>query len=133
MNLRMLTLLTAATLVASSAATGTFAQSAGVAALPPADLNPTSKIDIDTLRSRLAPSSLGLKLNSATTQGSDLPYGLTYSGDAKSVMMPLDQKNEWGVGLNLNLNSPPAVELAPSSSLGLQPRRTPGVMLQRRF
>ena len=133
MNLRMLTLLTAATLVASSAATGTFAQSAGVAALPPADLNPTSKIDIDTLRSRLAPSSLGLKLNSATTQGSDLPYGLTYSGDAKSVMMPLDQKNEWGVGLNLNVNSPPTVELAPSSSLGLQPKRTPGVMLQRRF
>ena len=65
--------------------------------------------------------------------GSDLPLGLSYSGDAKSVMMPLDDKNEWGVGLNLNLNAPPAVEIAPNSTLGLQPRRTPGVMLQRRF
>ena len=133
MNLRMLTLFTATTLAASSVATGSFAQSAGVAVLPPADLNPTAKIYVDTLRSRLVPSSLGLKPNPATRQGSDLPYGLTYSGDAKSVMMPLDQKNEWGVGLNLNVNSLPTVELAPSSSLSLQPRRTPGVMLQRRF
>jgi hypothetical protein len=133
MNLRMLTLFTAATLAASLAATGSFAQSAGAAALPPADLNPTAKIYVDTLRSRLAPSSLGLQPRSAATEGSDLPYGLSYSGDTKSVMMPLDQKNEWGVGLNLNVNSPPTVELAPSSSLGLQPKRTPGVMLQRRF
>ena len=133
MKLRMLTLLTATTLIAGSAATSTFAQSAGAAVMPPADLNPTPTIDTDTLRSRLAPGSIGLQPRSATTEGSDLPFGLNYSGDAKSVMMPLDHKNEWGVGLNLNLNTPPTVELAPSSPLGLQPKRTPGVMLQRRF
>ena len=133
MKFRMLTLLTATTFIASLAATSSFAQSAGVAALPPADLNPAPKIDADTLRSRLAPSSIGLQPRSAATQGSDLPFGLSYSGDTKSVMMPLDQKNEWGVGLNLNVNSLPSVELAPSSPLGLQPKRTPGVMLQRRF
>ena len=139
MKLRMLMLVTATALVAGSAATGSFAQSAGVAALPPADLNPTARpdtdirIDTDTLRSTLAPGALGLRPNSAPTAGADLPFGLRYSGDAKSVIMPLDEKNEWGVGLNFNLNSPPPVELAPNSALGLQPKRSPGVMLQRRF
>jgi hypothetical protein len=139
MKLRILMLVTATALVAGSAATGSFAQSAGVAALPPADLNPTAKpdtdirIDTDTLRSTLAPGALGLRPNSAPTAGAGLPLGLRYSGDAKSVIMPLDEKNEWGVGLNFNLNSPPPVELAPNSALGLQPKRSPGVMLQRRF
>lgn len=133
MNLRMLMLFAAATLAAGSTATICFAQDAGPAVTPPVDLFPPPKIDADTLRSRLAPSALGLRPQSRTKDGIDLPFGLNYSGDTRSVMMPLDGKNEWGVGLNLNLNSPPAVELAPSSPLGLQPRRTPGVMLQRRF
>ena len=132
MKLRMLMLFTAATVVAGSAATGSFAQSAGVAVLPPADLNPAVKIDTDAFAFDAGARRVGLKPRSAAI-GSDLPLGLSYSGDAKSVMMPLDDKNEWGVGLNLNLNAPPAVEIAPNSTLGLQPRRTPGVMLQRRF
>jgi len=47
--------------------------------------------------------------------------------------VPLDQKSEWGVGVGLNLNNPNTVELSPSSSLGLQPKRAPGVMLNKRF
>jgi hypothetical protein len=62
----------------------------------------------------------------------DLPFGLNYSRDTKSLLMPLDDRREWGLGLNLNLNSAPAVELSPPG-LHLAPKRTPGLMLQKRF
>ncbi len=62
----------------------------------------------------------------------DLPFGLNYSREAKSLLMPLDDRREWGLGVNLNLNSAPAVELSPPG-LHLAPKRTPGLMLQKRF
>ena len=131
---RMLMLLAAATMTAASIATNSLAQSAGTTVSPPADLHPPIKLDADTLRAKLTPSHLGLKPQSnAANSGSELPFGLSYSREAKSVMMPLDQKNEWGVGVGLNLNSSNTVELSPGSSLGLQPKRTPGVMLQKKF
>ncbi|MBI4189938.1 MAG: hypothetical protein HY525_05305 [Betaproteobacteria bacterium] len=132
---RLLMLLAAGTLAVGSIALQAHAQSAGATASPPpADLSPTQKIDLDVLRSKLAPGTLGLKPNSGAKEGIDLPYGINYSSEAKSIFVPLDQKNEWGVGLNLDVNSSRAVELAPASSpLGLQPKRTPGLMLQKKF
>ena len=117
-NARLLILLTA-----SSIATSSLAQSAGTTASRVADLQlPVS-------------STLGLKPHSgaAAYTGINLPFGMNYSSETKSLVMPLDQKNEWGVGLNLNLNSSATVEPAPSSGLGLQPKRTPGVTLQKKF
>ena len=110
-------------LAASSIATGSLAQGAATTASRVADLQlPVS-------------STLGLKPNSdaAANAGVNLPFGMNYSSETKSLVMPLDQKNEWGVGLNLNLNSSPTVEQTPSSGLGLQPKRTPGVTLQKKF
>ena len=48
-------------------------------------------------------------------------------------MVPLGEKNEWGVGVMLNVNSAPGLEPATAPALGLQPKRTPGIMLQKRF
>ena len=62
----------------------------------------------------------------------DLPFGLNYNREAKSLLMPLDDKNEWGVGVNMNLSATPAVE-TPQSGLQLAPKRTPGLMLHRKF
>jgi hypothetical protein len=62
----------------------------------------------------------------------NLPFGLNYSREAKSLLMQLDEKNEWGLGLNLNVNATPAVDLAPPG-LYIAPRRTPGLMLLRSF
>ena len=134
-NSRLLMLLAAATLATGSIATGSFAQNAGTVVSPPADLHPPIKLDADTLRARLTPSHLGLKpqSGSAADSGIALPFGLNYSREAKSLVVPLDQKSEWGIGVGLNMNSSNTVELSPSSSLGLQPRRAPGVMLQKKF
>jgi len=131
---RLLMLLAASTLAVSSIALQAHAQSAGATASPPpADLYPTQKIDLDVLRSKLAPSTLGLKPNSGAKEGINLPFGINYSSETKSFLVPIDQKNEWGIGLNLNVNSSRSVELAPTSVLGLQPKRTPGVTLQKKF
>ena len=62
----------------------------------------------------------------------DLPFGLNYSRDAKSLVMPFDEKNEWGVGLNLNLNATAAADLSPPG-FHFTPKRTPGLILQKRF
>ncbi len=113
---------------------GSYAQSEGTTIAPPADLHPPVTLDADTLRARLSPSQLGLRPNtSSKSLGADLPFGLSYSNESKGVVVPLDQKSEWGVGVGLNLNNPNTVELSPSSSLGLQPKRAPGVMLNKRF
>ena len=124
---RLLTLLaaTAAAFVTSHA----WAQNVA----PPADLHPPVKLDADALRAKLTPSHLGLKpQGNAGSVG--LPFGLNYSSETKGVVIPIDQKNEWGVGVGLNINSSKTIELSPSSSLGLQPgNRTPGIMLQKKF
>jgi len=113
---------------------GSYAQSEGTTIAPPADLHPPVTLDADTLRARLSPSQLGLRPNTnSKSLGADLPFGLSYSNESRGVVVPLDQKSEWGVGVGLNLNNPNTVELSPSSSLGLQPKRAPGVMLNKRF
>ncbi len=61
----------------------------------------------------------------------ELPFGLNYNRDSKSLLMQLDEKSGWGVGLNLNVAAPPT-DLSPPA-LQLAPRRTPGLMLQRNF
>lgn len=115
-----------------SVALNAFAQGATVA--PPQDLHPPVNIDADSLRAKLMPNNIGLKPRSGNAAGIELPFRLNYSSEAKGLVMPLDPKNEWGVGIGLNLNSPKTIELSPSSSLGLQPsNRTPGILLQKRF
>jgi hypothetical protein len=78
-------------------------------------------------------SGIGLRPPaSSVRERINLPFGLNYSREAKSLMMQLDEKNEWGLGLNLNLNATTAVELAPPG-LHIAPRRTPGLVLQKTF
>ncbi len=91
------------------------------------------KIDIDAFRARFAPGALGLKPPGAGAKDApELPLGMNYSSDTRSLLMPLDEKQEWGIGLNLEVNKARDVEIAPSG-LGLQPKRTPGVVIHRRF
>ena len=131
---RLPMLIAAASLITGSLASVCLAQNAREVVAPPADLHPSITLDADTLRSKFAPSQLGLKPQSPAKQdGISMPFGLNYSRDAKGVVMPLDQKKEWGVGVGLNLNSSEVVELSPNSVLGLQPKRTPGLMLQKKF
>jgi len=98
----------------------------------PATLQPPARSSAETFylqdssRQGLRPPATSLR------QRIDLPFGLNYSREAKSLVMPLDDKNEWGVGLNLNLNASPAVELSPPG-LHLAPKRTPGLMLLKQF
>ena len=121
-------------IAAGSFVTTCLAQSAGDAVSPPANLHPPINLDSDTLRARLAPGQFGLKPpTSNLAAGITLPFGIDYHRDAKGLLMPLDQKNEWGVGIGLNLNSSSIVELSPSGVLGLSPKRAPGVMLNRKF
>jgi hypothetical protein len=70
---------------------------------------------VASLRERLAPA-----------------YGLSYHRESKTLLLPLDEKNEWTMGLNLNLNSVPNVG-SPPSGLNLEPRRTPGFIFQKKF
>ncbi len=121
-------------IAAGSFVTTCFAQSAGDTVSPPANLHPPINLDSDTLRATLAPRQFGLKPpTSNLPAGITLPFGIDYHRDAKGLLMPLDQKNEWGVGIGLNLNSSSIVELSPSGVLGLSPKRAPGVMLNRKF
>jgi hypothetical protein len=102
---------------------------------PPAELHPPVQLDADTLRSRFAPGHLGLKPStSSSIAETGLPFGLNYNREAKSLVMPLDEKNEWGVGVGLNMNSSRIIELSPGGALGLQqPNRSPGLMLHKKF
>jgi hypothetical protein len=124
-----LTLLAAIT--AAAMATPAMAQNTA----PPSELHPPINLDADTLRARFAPSTLGLKPNtSKTAPASGLPFGLDYNREVKSLMVPLDEKNEWGVGVGLNMNQSKIIELSPGSVLGLQqPNRTPGLTLHKKF
>ena len=61
-----------------------------------------------------------------------LPYGLSYYRDSKSLLLQPDENSDWGVGLNLNLGNTPGVAPAPTDQL-FQSRRTPGLMFQKKF
>ena len=129
---RSLTLVAAVAIAAALHALPAFAQDAGQNIAPPADLHPPINLDADTLRARFANGQLGLKPSAGS--GTALPYGIDYNREAKSLVMPLDQKSEWGVGVGLNLNSSKIIELSPSGVLGLQqPNRAPGIMLHGKF
>ena len=96
----------------------------------PTTLQPPSRTAIDAFTSQ---ESVGLRRPANNLRERiDLPFGLNYNRDAKSLLMPLDDKNEWGVGVNLNLGATPTVE-TPQSGLQLAPKRTPGLMLHRKF
>lgn len=109
-----------------------YAQSDGQNVAPPAELHPPINLDADTLRARFATGHLGLKPNSSSDIS--LPYGINYNRDSRSLIVPIDEKSEWGVGVGLNMNSSRIIELSPSGVLGLQqPNRAPGLMLHRKF
>ena len=100
---------------------------------PSIEPSPALKFDSDAWGTRQAPGSLGLRpYSGGAKEGISLPFGMNYSNESKSLIMPLGEKSDWGVGLNLNVNSSRAID-TPSSSLGLQPKRTPGLTLQRKF
>lgn len=130
---RLLMLNAAATITAGLLVANSFAQNATYGAAPPVDLHPPVQLDAAALRAQLAPGPghIGLKPQSAT--GVELPLGLSYNRDARGLVMSIDQKNEWGVGVGLNVNSTAPVEVSPGNTLGLQPKRTPGLMLQKKF
>jgi hypothetical protein len=131
---RLPMLIAAATIAAGFSVTNSFAQNATFGAAPPANLHPPINLDADTLRGQLTPGQLGLKPQSrAGARGFDLPFGLTYNRDAKGLVMSLDEKSEWGVGVGLNINSVKPVELSPGNTLGLQPKPSPGLMLHKKF
>jgi hypothetical protein len=131
---RLMTLIAASMVVAGYCVPAAFAQSTATNLTLPADLHPLVNLDADTLRAQFTRSQLGLKPQTgATVSGIELPFGLSYVREAKGLVMPLDQKNEWGVGIGLNINSANSIELSPSNSLGLVPKRTPGLMLHKRF
>ena len=100
-----------------------------------AQLLPPTTNNLETSSPTFSTGSIGLKSPSARiTESTGLPYGLNYSGETKSLLLPIDPKSNWGVGLNLDVNASRAVELAPPTPLlGLQPKRTPGVTLQMKF
>ena len=129
---RLLMLIAATSIAAGAHVSICVAQDNGATVSPPATLHPPVNLDADTLRLRFAPSNLGLKPHS-NSNGIGLPSGLDYSQQAKGVVMPLDDKSQWGVGVGMNLNSSSVIELSPNSVLGLQPKRAPGIMLNRKF
>jgi hypothetical protein len=130
---RYMMLIAAASIAAGSMVSVCFAQSTREATSPPAALHPPVNLDADTLRSTLAPSQIGLKPQTSGSGGLSLPFGIDYRRDAKALVMPLNEKSEWGVGVGMNLNSTQVIELAPSSVLGLQPKRAPGLLLHKSF
>ena len=131
---RMPMLIAATTIATGLFAANSFAQNATFSAAPPAELHPPINLDAVTLRAQLTPGQLGLKPHpGARVSGIELPFGLNYNRDTKGLVMPLDQKSEWGVGVGLQINSYSTVELSPSNTLGLQPKRAPGFMLHKKF
>ncbi len=110
-----------------------FAQNTRDTVSPPADLHPPVNLNADTLRAhRFRPANLALS-RKPPSGGIALPFGIDYRRDAKALVMPLNEKSEWGVGVGLNLNSTEVVELSPNGMLGLQPKRAPGLMLHKKF
>jgi len=131
---RLLMLLAAGSLAAVSISLPAQAQSANTDASSRAKLRPPARADFDAFRESLAPSPFGLKPQPAgSREGIALPFSLNYNREIRSIMMPLDEKNTWDVGVMFNVNTAPGLEPATSPALGLQPKRTPGIMLQKKF
>lgn len=132
---RALPLIAGAVFTAAISISPVYAQSTGEGLVPPADLHPPINLDSDTLRARFGSSNLGLKPSNVPGAASALPYGIDYNRETKSLVVPLDRKNDWGVGVGLNMNtSSRIIELSPSGVLGLQqPNRAPGLMLHGKF
>ena len=79
-------------------------------------------------------SSIKLKLEDFARPhdgGIALPLGIDYSRQTKSVVMPLDLKREWAVGVNLDIGD--AAKFNSESGLGVELKKTPGVVFQRNF
>jgi len=126
-------LLAVGSLAAGSIAFHAQAQSVTTKASPLAQLRPPA-VDHDTLHTPPTPGAFGLKPQSASSKERiALPLSLNYNRVNKSVIMPLDEKDSWGVGLLLNVYSSPGLEPATAPALGLQPKRTPGILLQKKF
>jgi hypothetical protein len=87
----------------------------------------------DSIRAWVTSSALGLKPQSARAKASGLPFGMNYSGQTTTLLVPIDAKHEWGIGVQFNLSAPRSIELAPPSALGLQPKRALGLTLQKSF
>ena len=133
---RLLMLLVVVAIATNSLAADSVSQGPDTLSTPSAATPTASNFDLRVLIPSLNSSSqLGLKPQSQRARaGIGLPFGLHYNPYEQSLLMPMDPKNEWGVGFHLDLSPSRAIELAPPSSpLGLQPKRTPGVILQKRF
>lgn len=131
---RLLMLLAAGSLAAGSITLHAQAQRADPEASRQAGLRPPASVDFDAFRERLAPGPIGLKPQpGGSREGLALPFSLSYRRATRSIMMPLDEKNTWDVGVMFNVNSAPGLEPATSPALGLQPKRTPGILLQKKF
>ncbi|HUO43589.1 MAG TPA: hypothetical protein VMT94_01605 [Burkholderiales bacterium] len=86
-----------------------------------------------------APSSpshnpIKLKLEDFTnphSSGIVLPLDINYSRETRNVVMPLDAQKLWGVGVNLDIGN--ARDFNTNSGLGVELKKTPGVVLQRNF
>jgi len=75
-----------------------------------------------------------LKLEDFTkphTSGIVLPLDIDYSRDTRNLVMPLDTQKVWGVGINLDIGN--AKDFNATSGLGIELKKTPGVVLQRNF
>jgi hypothetical protein len=100
---------------------------------PSADARNALPTAADSIRAWVTTSALGLKPQSARAKASGLPFGMNYSGHTTTLLVPIDSKNEWGIGVQFNLSAPRSIELAPPSALGLQPKRALGLTLQKSF
>ena len=84
--------------------------------------------------SALPHSSIKLKIEDFTnphTSGITLPFGIDYSHQTKSLVMPLDAEKLWGVGINLDIGD--VNDFNAHSGLGIELQKTPGVVIQRNF
>jgi len=63
--------------------------------------------------------------------GIELPLGMDYSHETKSLVMPIDEGRRWGVGVNLDIGD--AKDFNATSGLGAELKNTPGVVFQHSF
>jgi hypothetical protein len=79
-------------------------------------------------------SPIKLKLEDFTnphTDGIVLPFDIDYSRETKNLLLPLDEHKHWGIGVNLDIGN--AKEFNSDSGLGVELKKTPGLVLQRNF
>jgi hypothetical protein len=133
MGLRMLMRFVEVATIAGLLAIDCAAQSPERGTSPPADPGPAANIDADTLRARAGSGDHGPASRPNANGERDLLLGLGYRNNARDATIPTDQQSDWSLRMNFNLNSPRAVELNPSSSLGLPRKPAPGFTLERKF